>query len=129
MQTAKTAKTITTISCASPIAKKHRKLLDDEEDNDYAAAITKIHDYYTNPKKRSAFGGRLNLIKESKFRAKDVERYLDSSETYTKFKLTRKRFPRLKVICYRQNEIWSVDLADLQSWQTIIPASDIYLWL
>ena len=94
--------------------KKHRKLLNDEVDRDYAAAFTKIHDYYTNPKKGSAFGGRLNLIKESKLRPKDVERYLNSSETYTKFKLTRKRFPRLKVICYRLNEIWSVDLADMQ---------------
>ena len=94
--------------------KKHRKLLDDEIDRVYAAAFTKIHDYYTNPKKKSAFEGRLNLIKESKFRAKDVERDLNSSKTYTKFKLTRKRFPRLKVVCYRLNEIWSVDLADMQ---------------
>ena len=54
------------------------------------------------------------MIKESKFRPKDVERYLNSSEIYTKFKLTRKRFPRLKVFCCRLNEIWSVDLADMQ---------------
>ena len=54
------------------------------------------------------------MIKASKFPPQDVDRYLNSSETYTKFKLTRKRFPRLKVISYRLNEIWSIDLADMQ---------------
>ena len=36
------------------------------------------------------------------------------SETYTEFKLTRKRFPRLKVVSYHLNEISSIDLADIQ---------------
>ena len=89
-------------------------LLDDEKDGDYAAVFPKIHDHYTNPRKKSAFGSRRSLIKASKFRSQDVDRYLNSSETYTKFKLTRKRFPRLKVISYRLNEIWSIDLADMQ---------------
>ena len=54
------------------------------------------------------------MIKASNFRSKDVDRYLNSSETYTKFKLTRKRFPRLKVTSYRRNEIWAIDLAERQ---------------
>ena len=94
--------------------RERRVLLDDEKDGDYAAVFPKIHDHYTNPRKKSAFGSRRSLIKASKFRSQDVDRYLNSSETYTKFKLTRKRFPRLKVISYRLNEIWSIDLADMQ---------------
>ena len=94
--------------------RESRNLLDDEKDGDYAAVFPKIHDHYTNPRKKSAFGSRRSLIKASKFRSKDVDRYLDSSKTYTKFKLTRKRFPRLKVISYRLNKIWSIDLADMQ---------------
>ena len=94
--------------------RESRVLLDDEKDGDYAAAFPKIHDHYTNPGNTSAFGSRRSLIKASKFRPQDVDRYLNSSETYTKFKLPRKRFPRLKVISYRLNEIWSIDLADMQ---------------
>ena len=40
--------------------------------------------------------------------------YLASSETYTKFKQTRRRFIRLKMQSFRVNEIWSIDLADIQ---------------
>lgn len=94
--------------------KENRVLFSDEVDKDYAAAFTNIHEHYTNARKKSAFGSRQSLIKEGKFRAKDVDRYLNSSETYTKFKLTPKRFPRLKVVSYRLNEIWSIDLADMQ---------------
>lgn len=90
-----------------------RVLIDDAHKN-YASAFTKIHDAYTNPAKESAFSSRRNLLTASNCSSKDVDRYLNSSETYTKFKLTRKRFPRLKVISYRLNEIWSIDLADMQ---------------
>ena len=83
-------------------------------DNQYASSFTKIHESYTNPKNKSAFGSKRALIVASKCSSKDVDRYLNSSETYTKFKLTRKRFPRLKVISFRLNEIWSIDLADMQ---------------
>ena len=47
-----------------------------------------------------------------------VEKYLSTSSTYTKFKQTRRNFPRLKVLSYRLNEIWSIDLADMQSVQS-----------
>ena len=36
----------------------------------------------------------------------------------TKFKLTRKRFPRLKVVSYRLIEVWSIDSADMQQLTT-----------
>ena len=73
----------------------------------------KILDHYTNTGKISAFGSRRSLIKASKFQPQDVYRCLNSSGTYPKFKLTRKHFPRLKVISYRRNEIWSIDSADM----------------
>ena len=85
-----------------------------EDDDPFAVAYTKIHNAYTNPKKSTAFGSRQNLLRETICLPKDVDRYLKSSETYTKFKLTRKRFPKLKVVSYRLNEIWSIDLADMQ---------------
>ena len=122
-----------------PKCKTRRVVLDDNLDKDYADSFTKIHDAYTNPQKKTAFGSRKHLIKTSKCGAKHVDRYLTSSETYTKFKLTRKKFPRLKVISYRLNEIWSIDLADMQQLSTsnegiryLFVAVDVlsrYLWV
>ena len=85
-----------------------------EDDDPFAVEYTKIHDPYTNPEKATAFGSPINLARATNCSLKLVNRYLNSSETYTKFKLTRKRFPRLKVISYRLNEVWSIDLADMQ---------------
>ena len=93
---------------------RSRILLSDEADQDYATSFTKIHESYTNPRSKAAFGSRRNLVTTSQCSPKNVDRYLTSSETYTKFKLTRKRFVRLKVVSYRLNEHWSVDLADMQ---------------
>ena len=91
---------------------KNRTLI--KNDDTYAAVFGKIHDSYTNTNKPTAFGSRQNLIKATKCSAKQVDKYLHGSETYTKFKMAKKRFPRLKVISYRLNEIWSIDLADMQ---------------
>ena len=93
---------------------RSRILLSDKTDRNYAASFTKIHESYTNPRSKAAFGSRRNLVATSQCSPKNVDLYLSSSETYTKFKQTRKRFLRLKVVSYRLNEIWSVDLADMQ---------------
>ena len=85
-----------------------------EDDDPFAVAYTKIHDAYTNPEKATAFGSPINLSRATNCSLKHVNGYLNWSETYTKFKLTRKRFPRLKVISYRLNEVWSIDLVDMQ---------------
>ena len=85
-----------------------------EDDDPFAVEYTNIHDAYTNPEKATAFGSPINLARATNCSLKHVNRYLNSSETYTKFKLTRNRFPRLKVISYRLNEVWSIDLADMQ---------------
>ena len=89
-----------------------------ENDDPFAVAYTKIHNAYTNPDNSTAFGSREKLLRGTKCSSKHVDRYLNSSETYTKFKLTRKRFPRLKVVSYRLNEVWSIDLADMQQLAT-----------
>ena len=89
-----------------------------EDDDLFAVACTKIHNAYTNPKKSMAFGSRQNLFRATECSPKHVDRNLNSSETYTKLKLSRKRFPRLKVVSYRLNEIWSIDLADMQQLAT-----------
>lgn len=91
---------------------KNRVLI--KNDDSYGAAFKKIHDSYTNVQKATAFGSRQNLIKSTKCSPKDVDKYLHASETYTKFKMAKKRYTRLKVISYRLNEIWSIDLADMQ---------------
>ena len=85
-----------------------------EDDDPFAVEYTKIHDAYTNPEKTTAFCKPINLARATSCSLKRVNRYLNSSETYTKFKLARKRFPRPKVISYRLNEVWSIDLADMQ---------------
>ena len=70
--------------------------------------------FYTSCNNPAAFAGRNALKKTSNCSYRQVDNYLNRSETYTKFKPTRKRFPRLKVQSFRLNEIWSIDLADMQ---------------
>ena len=85
------------------------------EDNDpFAVAYTKIHDAYRNPEKAMAFHSQINLARAKNCSVKHINRHLNSSEIYTKFKRSRKHFPRLKVISYRLNDVRSNDLADLQ---------------
>ena len=73
------------------------------------------HKFYTNSNHSSAYGSIHRLIKETGLKRKTVETYLKTNATYTKFKQTTHRFLRLKVQSYRLNEIWSLDLADMQS--------------
>ena len=75
---------------------------------------SKLHALYTSCKNPAAFGSRKHLKAISNCTYKDVDNYLNRSETYTKFKQTRNQFQRLKVQSYRLNEIWSIDLADMQ---------------
>lgn len=62
-------------------------------------------------KGKAAYGSLQNLQKESGLSQEKVKRFLQSKAAHTKYQLYRKTFPRLKVIAYRINEIWSVDLA------------------
>ena len=77
-------------------------------------AYSKLHNIYTSCQSPASFGSRSSLKKESNCTFKQVDNFLRKSETYTKFKQARRNFTRLKVQSYRLNEIWSIDLADMQ---------------
>ena len=64
--------------------------------------------YSTGP---SAYGSSINLQRATGLPAKTVDTYLEQKNSYTKHKKYHKIFPRLKVIAYDINEIWSVDVA------------------
>lgn len=87
-----------------------RKLVEPTKES---IAFSKLHSLYTSCNNPSAFGSRRMLKSISNCSYKQVDNYLNHSETYSKFKQTRNRFTRLKVQSYRLNEIWSVDLADM----------------
>ena len=76
--------------------------------------LSKLHSQYTNCDNAAGFGSRQTFKTVSRCSYSDTDKYLTSSDTYTKFKQTRRRFIRLKVQSFRLNEIWSVDLADMQ---------------
>ena len=59
----------------------------------------------------SAYGSIANLQKASGLPKKTVVKFLETKAAHTKYQTYKKRFPRLKVIAYRINEIWSIDLA------------------
>ena len=77
-------------------------------------AYSKVHNVYTSCNNPAAFAFGNALKKASKCSYRQVDNFLNRSETYTKFKQTRNRFPRLKVQSFQLNEIRSVDLADMQ---------------
>ena len=69
----------------------------------------KLLKLYTNGP--AAYGSAQRLTEESGISNSKVLSFLHSKPTYTKYRNVRKRFPRLKVIAFRINEIWSLDLA------------------
>ena len=71
--------------------------------------VKQLNKLYT--KGSAAFGSIANLKKASGLPRSKVVQYLQSKAPYTKYRQFRKTFPRLKVVAYRINEIWSVDVA------------------
>ena len=71
--------------------------------------IKKLNNVYI--KGKAAFGSVTNIKKESGLSQKKIEKFLQSKNSYTKYRQFRKNFPRLKVVAYRINEIWSMDVA------------------
>ena len=69
----------------------------------------KLEKAYT--KGPAAYGSIANLQKVTKLSKPKVRFYLATQNAHTKYKTSRRKFPRLKVIAFRINEIWSVDLA------------------
>ena len=64
--------------------------------------------YNTGP---AAFGSAVRLQKHSGISKSKVEKFLEGKNAHTKYQQKRSRFPRLKVVAYRINEIWSIDVA------------------
>ena len=64
--------------------------------------------YTTGP---AAYGSLKNLQKVSKLTRPQVETFLQGKNAHTKYRQFRRKFPRLKVIAYDINEIWSIDVA------------------
>ena len=83
--------------------------------NDADPSILQLQKLYTTPNNAAAFGSRQSMILAAPkgTSSKQVDKFLAQSETYTKFRAGRNKFNRLKVQCYRINEIWSGDLADM----------------
>ena len=52
-----------------------------------------------------------NLIKSSNLSRKKVKHFLHTEPAYTKYRTVIRKTPRLKVIVYDIDEIWSLDLA------------------
>ena len=77
----------------------------------------KLHGINTSPSNPAAFGSVKNLVKASGLPRKKVLAYLQSSPTYTKFKLSRRRFQRFPVIALGINHIWSLDVAYMEKLQ------------
>lgn len=71
--------------------------------------MNKLKKLYTDGE--AAFGSFRNLVTASKLPRKKVQHFLETIAAHTKYKQFRKSFPRLSVIAYDINEIWSVDLA------------------
>ena len=59
----------------------------------------------------AAFSNLARLKHHTGRNAKEIQNFLNQTNSYTKYRITRRKFRRLKVIAYRINEIWSMDLA------------------
>ena len=61
----------------------------------------------------AAYGSVQNLTKASKLSKSKVENFSADTDTHTKYRTPRKKFPRLKVQAYRINEFWSIDVPNM----------------
>ena len=57
------------------------------------------------------FGSVQNLKEESKISRSKVKLFLHTEPAFTKYRTVHRKTPRLKVIVYDIDEIWSIDLA------------------
>ena len=59
----------------------------------------------------AAYGSVANLKKASGLSWRKVNNFLQGKNAHTKYRQFPRRFPRLKVIAFDINEIWSIDVA------------------
>ena len=69
----------------------------------------KLESLYTSGP--AAYGSSSNLRKASKLSKAKVDSFLQQKNSHTKYRQVKRTFPRLKVIAYDINEIWSIDVA------------------
>ena len=86
---------------AKKMARKIGKLSATEQ-----AKLEKI--YTSGP---AAYGSARNLQETSKMPKAKIDTFLQQKDAHTKYRQTQRKFPRLKVIAYEINEIWSIDVA------------------
>jgi hypothetical protein len=67
---------------------------------------------YYNVAAPASYGG-LNIVKPKGYTKKEVREWLQSQDTYTLHKSTRRRFPRRQVVVYGIDHQWQADLVDL----------------
>ena len=89
-----------------------RKLKHQQAEKPHSAEIQKLSNVYT--KGKAAFGSFANIKEESCLSHKKIEQFLQSKNSYTKYRQFQKSFPRLKEVAYRKNEIWSIDVAYME---------------
>lgn len=90
--------------------KQHSGALVDE-------TLSKIYYNISNP---SSLSGHKFLYKEIKdrglpFNESDVKKWLKGQEVYTLHKKRKLKFPRLKYLPINIDDVWSIDLADMQN--------------
>ena len=59
----------------------------------------------------AAYGSARNLQATSKMPKAKIDTFLQQKDAHTKYRQIQRKFPRLKVIAYEINEIWSIDVA------------------
>jgi hypothetical protein len=69
---------------------------------------------YYDPSKAGSYGGAHALWKAAGGKLKDAKAWLNTQETYSLHKPTRKRFPRNKIVVAGLDDQWEADLIDTQ---------------
>ena len=59
----------------------------------------------------AAYESARNLQATSKMPKAKIDTFLQQKDAHTKYRQIQRKFPRLKVIAYEINEIWSIDVA------------------
>ena len=78
-----------------------------------------LDNLYTDPRKPSSLGGIERLFKAAKkiiptIKKADVVKYLEGKFAYSQLKKIKRRFRKRKVIATDKNDVYQMDLADMQ---------------
>ena len=76
----------------------------------------------------AAYGRARNLREASKMPKAKIDAFLQHKDAHTKYRQIQRKVPRLKVIAYEINEIWSIEVAYVDKLAKKTMESSIY-WL